>query len=210
MHLARRLVFLCIIIRAFSLYAQEEAENAPVETDWSRYIPALYSRGDQTFGIGLGLGFPLFYMDKDDGFVDTKMNMGGIGALSYNYYLGPRLFLGGELSGAFFSTIAKTNYFIVPVGLKIGYQFIYNRFEFPVSLLLGIAPQQYQTATYFGFFTKPAVSGFFRFNPEWSLGLTASMWWVPQWTDKKRDGYSGNVNIHGFFLETNLTVRYHF
>jgi hypothetical protein len=210
MYSLRRAALFFLFVCAFSLYAQEGTEEPPLETEWARYVPTPYSRGDQTFGINLGLAFPLFYIDKEDGFVETKMNLGGLASLSYNYYLGPRLFFGGELTGAFFSTIAKTNYFIVPLGLKIGYQFVHNRFEFPVSVLLGVAPQQYQSTSYFGFFAKPSVSGFFRITPDWSLGLTTALWWVPQWTSKKRDGYTGNVNIHGFFLDTTIGVRYHF
>jgi hypothetical protein len=210
MLLSRRVAFLCLLFCVLSLYAQEDTEEPPIQSDWSRYVPSIYSRGDQIFGITLGVGFPLFYVDKENGFTDTQMNLGGLGALSYNYYLSSRLFWGIELCGAFFSTVAQTNYFIVPMGAKIGYQFVYNRFEFPFSLLIGAAPQQYRSTTYFGLFVKPTASTFFRFNPEWSLGLNLNLWWVPQWTEKERSSYAGTVNIHGFFFETSLTVRYHF
>lgn len=208
----RRVVSLSLLLCAVSLYAQEEdtEEPPPVETDWSRYITSGYSRGDQTFGIALGGVFPLFYMDQQKGALETKMNIGGLGALYYNYFLGSHLFWGIELTGAFCSTVAKANYFIVPFGARIGYQFVVKRFEFPLSLMIGMAPQQYQTTSYFGLFAKPAASVFFRFNSEWSFGVTGGFWWVPQWTGKERAGYRGSVSIHGFFAEANIGVRYHF
>jgi hypothetical protein len=209
------LVLLCLFF-CVSLYAQEgDDDDMPIESDWSGYSPNAYSRGDQTFNLNLGLVFPLFYADTEKGVLPTKMNLGGMGTLSYNYFLNSHWFLGGELSGAFFSTEGKNNYFIVPMGFRAGYQFIFGRFEFPVSLMIGAAPQQRLGGSYFGLFAKPAASAFFRFHPDWSLGLSASFWWVPQWTGKRddpgaADPHSGKINVHGFFLEASIGVRYHF
>ncbi|MDR2144768.1 MAG: hypothetical protein LBP29_10410 [Treponema sp.] len=207
------LVLLCFVL-SVSLYAQEE-EAPPIESDWSGYLPSVYSRGDQTFHFHLGLGFPLFYADQEKGILDTKMNLGGLATLSYNYFLNSHWFLGGELSGAFFSTEGKNNYFIVPMGFRAGYQFIFRRLEFPLTLMVGFAPQQRLGGSYFGLFAKPSASVFFRFSPDWSFGINAAFWWVPQWTGKRDEpsvanGNSGNINIHGFFLETSIGVRYHF
>jgi hypothetical protein len=204
------LILLCLFCR-ISLFAQEDAEEAPpIESDWSGYLPNVYSRGDQIFNIQLGLVFPLFYVDQELGVLDTKMDMGGMATLSYVYFLNAHWFLGGELSGAFFSTEGKNNYFIVPMGFKTGYQFIFRRFEFPLSLMIGAAPQQRLGGSYFGLFVKPAVAAFFRFNPDWSFGINAGFWWVPQWTETRYSNHSDSVNIHGFFLEASIGVRYHF
>lgn len=208
------LVLLCLFF-SVSVFAQEDGEDAPLETDWSGYLPSLYSRGDQIFNMHLGLGFPLFYADSEKGVLSTKMNLGGMAALSYSYFLNSHWFLGGELSGAFFSTEGKNNYFIVPMGFKAGYQFIFRRLEFPVSLLVGFAPQQRLGGSYFGLFAKPTVSAFFRFNPDWSFGINTSFWWVPQWTGVRDEPdvaapHSGKISIHGFFLEASIGVRYHF
>jgi hypothetical protein len=215
MRFPRHVLVLFCLFFCVSLFAQEDGEDAPIETDWSGYLPNLYSRGDQIFNLHLGLVFPLFYADTEKGVLSTKMNLGGMGALSYIYFLNSHWFLGVELSGAFFSTEGKNNYFIVPMGFKTGYQFIFRRFEFPLSLMVGFAPQQRLGGSYFGFFAKPAAAAFFRFNQDWSFGINASLWWVPQWTGKHDDPgmaerHSGTINIHGFFLETSIGVRYHF
>jgi hypothetical protein len=81
--------------------------------------------------------------------------------------------------------------------------------------MVGAAPQQRLDGSYFGLFVKPSAGVFFRFNPDWSFGINASFWWVPQWTSVRDDPgmvnrHSRAINIHGFFLETSIGVRYHF
>jgi hypothetical protein len=193
------------------LFAQEDTEETPpIESDWSEYRPNLYSRGDQTFNMQLGMGFPLFYADQALGVLDTNMNFGGLATLSWNYFLDPHWSLGVEVSGAFFSTKGKNNYYIVPFGFKAGYQLIFRRFEFPLSLMIGAAPQMRLGGSYFGLFARPGAGAFFRFNPDWSFGIFTGFWWVPQWTGKSETGHPGKVNIHGFFLEAGIGARYHF
>ncbi|MDR0447610.1 MAG: hypothetical protein LBH07_02970 [Treponema sp.] len=189
----------------------EDEDGIYIESDWSIDI-SRYTRGDQTFCINLGLVKPLFFMDQNIGKLDTQMGLGGMGSLGYNYYLGPNFFLGGELSGMFSPTVGQNMFYMVPIGFRAGYQLLLSRFEFPLSLLVGFAPQSHNQRSYFGFFSKPTAGAFFRLNNEWSFGLNTSFWWVPQWTGKTREhsNYSGNVNIHGFFLEISAGVRYHF
>jgi len=213
---ARLLVIPLIILAGTSLiHAQEEDDDEDdkdiyIETDWSSANVSRYSRGDQIFSIGLGIVKPLFYVDKQNGYLSTKMNLGGMGSLMYTYFLDSNFFLGGELSGMFASTVGENMYFIVPIGFFGGYQFVVKRFEFPLSMMMGIAPQTHQDRSYFGFFSKINASAYFRFNTDWSFGLSTGFWWVPEWTSKTRDGYNGNVNIHGFFWELKLGARYHF
>ncbi|MDR2701898.1 MAG: hypothetical protein LBB72_05670 [Spirochaetaceae bacterium] len=215
--LVRLLIIPLIIFAGAALiYAQEEEEDDEddkdiyLETDWSSAGAARYSRGDQTFSICLGLVKPLFFIDKQEGYLSTKMNLGGLGSLGYAYFLDSHFFLGAEISGMFASTIGENMYFIVPMGFYGGYQFLLSRFEFPLSLMIGAAPQTFKDFSYFGFFAKSSGAVYFRFNPEWSFGLNTAFWWVPEWTKKTRDGYNGNVKIHGFFWEFKLGARYHF
>jgi len=208
------LVPLIFFVLTFGVHAQEEDEDddeeITIESDWNATNFAPYTRGDQIFSINLGLVMPLFFSDQQIGYLDTKMGLGGMGSLGYFYFLGPHLFLGVQLSGMFAATEGKNMYFIVPIGLSVGYQFVLKRFEFPFYLMAGIAPQTHQQRSYFGFFSKAVGSAFFRFNSEWSFGLNTSLWWVPQWTKKTRSDYEGNINIHGFFWEIGLGARYHF
>ena len=206
-------ILLIIFAGTALIHAQEDDEDDKdiyIETDWSSAGASRYSKGDQTFSISLGVVKPLFFMDKQEGYLSPKINLGGMGSLAYTYFLDSHFFLGAELNGMFASTIGENMYFIVPMGFSGGYQFLLSRFEFPISLMIGAAPQTHKDLSYFGFFSKVNGSAYFRFNTEWSFGLTTGFWWVPQWTSKTREGYDGNVNIHGFFWELKLGARYHF
>jgi hypothetical protein len=186
--------------------AQDSGEDGggeiPIESDWPAFMPETYSQGDKFFGISVGPVFPLFFTGKD-GPLEKNINIGGGGFLSYNYFLNGHVFLGGEIGIAFASTVAEASFMIVPMGMRAGYQFILGRFEIPLSLLVGFAPEKYLEQDYFGLFLKPSASFFWRFNPDWSFGLNAAWWWVPQWPTDGKDAY-------GNFLEISLSARYHF
>jgi hypothetical protein len=97
--------------------------------------------------------------------------------------------------------------YMIPFGLRVGYQFVVNRFEFPLSLMVGAAPQRKLEEGYFGPILKPGASAFWRFNADWSFGLNAAWWFVPQWP-KPESGVRHSV--YGNFLELTLSARYHF
>jgi hypothetical protein len=190
----------------FTAAAQEEdsgeAEGEPpLDTDWSYLDVALYSRGDKTFVITVGTIFPVLFID-DAGVLDNKMDvLGGAGSLAFNYFFNSHLFVGGEIGGMFVGTRGENYLFIVPIGARIGYQFVMNRFEFPLSLMVGGAPQQYLEKNHLGLFLKPEASVFWRFNAGWSFGLNTAWWFVPQWSSHR---------VFGNFVELSLSARYHF
>jgi hypothetical protein len=180
--------------------AGEGSPQLPIDSDWPDSIPDLYSRGDKIFGISVGPVLPTVFV-YETGSRDTNISVGGALSLSYTYFFNSHLFLGGELEGMFATTIAKNALFIVPMGMRVGYQFIAGRFEFPLSLTVGFAPQTYLEKNFLGLFVKPVVSAFWRFNPDWSFGVNAAWWWVPQWSKQ---------TTHGNFLELSVSARYHF
>ena len=186
---------------------EEKPEAPPIESEWIDYDTNLYSRGDKTFGITLGVLFPTYFGGAIDDNKHGLSVVGGTGTLSFNYFFGPHFFLGGELSGMFAGTRGDNMFFMVPFGVRVGYQFVYRRFEFPLSLMIGMAPQKKLDEGYFGLIVKPGASAFWRFNPDWSFGLNTIWWWVPQWP-KPQDG--DRYNVYGNFLELTLSARYHF
>ena len=204
-------LLLLLALPGLTLYAQEQEEppseespaSPPLESDWAEYNATLYSRGDKTFTITLGVVIPTYFTGKEITDNQHGLSVGGTGTLAFNYFLTPRFFVGGELSGMFAGTRAKNMLYIITFGLRIGYQFIIRRFEFPISLMVGAAPQKYIENGYFGLILKPGVSAFWRFNPDWSFGLNGIWWFVPQWP---KNGY----NAYGNFMEVTLSARYHF
>jgi hypothetical protein len=209
MQRTRFIIFLLLVFPLSFLFAQEEAPPedapvmAPIESEWEEYSMNTYSRGDKTFTITLGFLIPTFLFGKDIPDNNHGLSLGGTGTLSFNYFFTSHFFLGGEVSGMFMGTRAKNNLFIIPIGPRIGYQFIYRRFEFPLTLMVGWAAHKYLESNYGGLIVKPGASAFWRFNPDWSFGLNALWWFVPQWPKNGYDAY-------GNFLELTLSARYHF
>jgi hypothetical protein len=186
-----------------TLFAQEEEGQDPptIESDWDDFIITPYSPGDKTIVISLGLLFPVLFGGVDGN--QHGISLGGTGSLAFNYFFTPHFFLGGEISGMFASSRRGNMLYIVPFGVRAGYQFWYSRFEFPISILIGAAPEKYLDKGYFGLALKPAASAFWRFNPEFSFGINAVWWVIPQWPKNNYDAY-------GNFLELTLSARYHF
>ena len=201
------LILLLLLFFTGYLLAQEEPpsderpESPPIDSEWIDYQTTVYTRGDKTFTITLGLIIPTYFSGiAEEG---HGLSLGGTGCLAFSYFLSPHIYFGGELSGMFAGTRGGNMLYIIPFGLRIGYQFILGRFEFPVSFMIGAAPQKYLEEGYFGLILKPGASAFFRFNPEWSFGLNAIWWFLPQWPKNGQDAY-------GNFLEVTLSARYHF
>ena len=179
----------------------ENPENPPIDSEWGKYNISVYNRGDKTFTITLGVLIPTLFNGVDE--QGVGLSVGGTGTLAFSYFLTPHLFVGGELSGMFMSTRGKNMLYMIPFGARIGYQFIFRRFEFPFSFMIGGAPTLYLEQKYFGLIMKPGAGVFWRLNPDWSFGLNTSWWFLPQWPKTGPDAY-------GNFLELTLSARYHF
>ena len=200
------LLLLFLFFCGTSLFAQDSTEEDPddsyTETEWIDIDYAPYSPGDRTFNISMGLIFPVYFTGIEKN--QHGLSLGGFGALGVNYFLTSNIFIGGELSGMFSGTRGGNMLYMIPFGAKFGYQFYFKRFEFPVSVMLGCATQQYLgNKSYFGFIVKPGASVFWRYNPEWSFGANAVYWLVPQWPKNGND-------VIGNFAELTLSARYHF
>jgi hypothetical protein len=200
----KAIAFFLIAFCLYPAFGQDEGpnEDIPIE-EWDVGSSSLYSSGEQNFSFSLGIVPPLFF-NGENGRATNNVKFGSALLLAYSYYLAPHFFLGGEISGMFSATIGENILYIVPFGLRVGYEFVAGRFEFPISLMFGAATQKYLETDYLGFFLKPMVSFFFRFNPDWSFGLNTAWWIVPEWVSESKK------NMTGHFLEITLSVKYHF
>jgi hypothetical protein len=202
----RTLSFFLILLFFFSglsLFAQEnDGEDIPDNGSiWIDIESEPYSPGDTNFVLTLGVLVPVYFSAIDDN--SHGLSVGGTGSLAFNYFITSGLFVGGELSGMFSSSRRGNMLYIIPFGVRAGYQFLFGRFEFPVSLFAGAASQSYIEKNYFGIMLKPGASVFWRFNADWSFGLNAAWWFVPQWP---KNGY----DVIGNFMELTLSARYNF
>jgi len=216
MQKAGALLLMLLLCLPVMLFAQED--NDPSIDDWENYTSELYSRGDQTFVISLGVGFPVAFISTQDGKIgnttykafDRRPNnidppVGGAGTLSYHYYFGSFFFVGGDLGLLFFPTVSKSTIYITSLGAKAGTQLIFGRFEFPIFVTVGMTLQTYlNDQYYYGMYMKGGISAYFRATHEWSFGVTSNYCWYPQWTDVP------SQNVDGHFIDLILSARYHF
>ena len=195
---------LVLLFSGQSLFAQgwDDPDDDPF-TPWEPFAATPFEAGDRNFVISLGTLIPTVFIGDEIENNRHGLALGGVGSLAFNYFLTPTIFVGGELAGTFIRTRGRNMLYIVPFGARIGYQLVFNRFEIPVSLMLGGARHAYLGNVYFGPIVKPGASFFWRFNPDWSFGLNSNWWFTPQWP---RNGH----NVFGNFLELTLSARYHF
>jgi hypothetical protein len=194
------ILLLLLTFLPFLLAAQEDDDP-----EWDYYYDEVYSRGDQTFIISLGTIFPTFFMNNGQKIAHKfSPPIGGTGSLSYHYYFNPNIFIGAEVGGMFVPTLGGNTLFLIPVGIKGGYQFNYRKFEFPLSVTLGVSWHRYLSMGYFGLYVKGGGAAFYRVSNAWSFGINANWFWLPEWTGKKRE------NVHGNMIDLTLCARYHF
>jgi len=188
----------------------DEDDGTQTESELDKYIPDMYSKGDQTVNISLGAVFPAFFLNNGKVIPhNISPPVGGVLSAAYVRFLGPHLFLGGEVGFASAYTLGENALFIVPIGVRAGWQFVFRRFEFPVYGAIGMAPQRYLDLGYFGMYLKAAASAYYRFHPNWSFGISADWNWYPQWP--KKDGKRvPDKDIYANMICIMLCARYHF
>ncbi|MCL2721927.1 MAG: hypothetical protein FWD47_11395 [Treponema sp.] len=193
------IIILALIMCLPVLSAQDG--NAPsIETDWDDFHYDLYAPGDQTFIISLGITTPMAFIGGDKSKISPSI--GGAGSLIFNYYLTSKIFIGAEATGLFLSTVGNNTLFVIPVGARIGTQFIWGNFEFPVACALGISWRRYLNFGYVGLYTKVTGSAFYRLTNGWSFGLTSNLYWLPE--------FRAENSVNGIFMDFTLSARYHF
>lgn len=171
-----------------------EASQGPSDFQ-EDFVYKMNQKGDQFINISLRLNVPL----KP---APTQLYVGGAGTIGYTRFINSVFALGGDISFAYSTTVGKNVFTYVPILFKVMYQPTVHQFEFPLTLGLGFAFENYNTDTYFGFVAKPEVGAFYRFSPSWSFGLSTGITLMPQVA--KQDFYMGVI------FDTALTVRYHF
>ncbi|MDR0513065.1 MAG: hypothetical protein LBG93_08205 [Treponema sp.] len=199
------ILFAAVLPHVFS----QEEEPPPIDIDWIDFVVPMHGPGDRTINMSVGTIFPtVFSIDgaPSPGYHNFRA-VGGTASFSFNYFFTANIFLGGELAAMFLPTGGERMFFMVPFGIRAGYQFVFRRFEFPVGIMIGGAPHRMLDERYFGFIAQATASAFWRFNQDWSFGLNTVWWLVPQ-RPAPQDGV--RYNALGNFLTVTLSARYHF
>ena len=195
----RRTAALCAIVLLACpglAFAQEEERPAQL---------SVYTLGQQTFVLNLGLFIPLFLQDFDGAVSDTNLSLGGAGSLQWGIHLDNHWLVGVEVGGIFSKSLHASIFYMLPITVKGAYIFHAFPFEFPVFLGAGMDIVKYGPQSHIDFILKPGFSSLWKYNVTWGFGLNVVYWWVPQpWAEVPNEGRMGN------FLEVSATAQYSF
>jgi len=195
------LLAIVVLLCPAALFAQEQAPEKEQPA-----AVGVYSLGQQSFALSLGLSIPLFFMDFDGAILDdTNLSLGGMGTLQWGIHLDNHWMVGAELAGTFNKSLQENIMYMLAFTAKTTYIIHAFPLEFPVFLGIGMDVVKYGAQSHLDFILKPGFSSLWKYNVNWAFGVNVVYWWVPQpWTEEPTKGAMGN------FLEVSLTARYSF
>ena len=173
------------------------------------YVYEQNGPGDQFLKIDLVANFPLNF--------GQQRYVGGLVSIGYYKFLDQYFAIGGDVLVGYNLSIGKKPLFSVPITFGAMFQPYVGKFEFPLMLNIGIATISCQSMTYFPALAAKFTGGaYYRINESWSVGLSSTTYWVPQFFlighvgDDPSKTTRGHKADHGVFTSAGLTVRYHF
>ncbi len=211
----KKLILLTVSILLLNfgfLWAQEDSPEQGPLTPQSRTNQR--SLGDQAFTISAGVIVPLFTVLLNDnpvtgnsaGVTDTQLTVGGMGSLTYSFYLSANVKLGLQLGGTFQWEINRNLLYMIPISIKGSYEFHpYSRLTIPVHLALGINMTSWKEEFTVDPLIRPGFGVYFDWNVEWSFGMDFTYWFIPQLSSKD-ERFDSLEN----FMDINIGAEYHF
>ena len=185
-----------LLLAVASLYSQD-IYDPDDEGDEYEFSYTLNEPGDQLIKVSLNLANPI---------KPENLKLGGSGSLGYHRYLNPWFSLGVDICFGYNTTIGSNVFTYIPFIFDATYAPTIGKFEFPVTLGIGFAVENYLSMTYFpGLIIKPQIGAFYRIKPSWSLGIQCDYMFMPQWYSKHPE-----YNYNGHFFDGGISVRYHF
>ena len=196
----KRVLLLLLAIATFSIPA-----IAQTESDDEIFVP-VYSLGDQTLRINLGLFVPLFFFG--DGFDPARLTLGGAGSLAWESYLSNEVTVGVEVGGSFSFTENRRTLFMLPVAARGSYILSFYPIEVPLTLAAGFNFSRVADAQKVDPFVKAGTSFLWNYSSQWAFGANLFYWFVPQiYTASSPAG--ADATRYGNFLEFTLSALYH-
>ncbi len=177
-----------------------ESKKAPAVKTFKLNEP-----GDQYIKLGLMMTMPLNFGGSFPLYRDGKISTGGAGEIGYHRFITSWFAVGADVSFGYNPTIGENIFTYIPLIINFTVQPTIRRFEFPLTIGVGAAVENYLSKTYFpGFVFKPQLGAFYRVTPSWSFGLEGEYMYMPQW-------YSdSSKNDYGCFASIAISARYHF
>jgi len=164
-----------------------------------------FTVGSQLITLSVAGQIPLFTFDGDLDVTDVRTYMGGSFSFGYQYFVIPRLSIGGALSGSYNLSVGSLSLFILPVTFKTAYWWSLYPFEFSLGAEAGGYMMRFDGNGMFGPMAKAGGGAYWRVSSGWSLGIEANYWFVPE----IHTGKHADLTRFGNFLETGLMAVYH-
>ncbi len=197
------LILSALFLIGSSLFA-EDSDDIEVQ-DEVQDEQAMNVRGDKFIKIALAGSIPLNFGGNSFKDGESQLEVGGTGSIGFYYFLNEYMALGADLGFGYQPTIGSNIFNYIPLTFAAMFQPTLAKFEFPITLSVGAAVENYLSETYFpGLFLKAEAGAFYRINPTWSLGFTGTWVGMPQWFK------NSDYNYFGCFLDVGLSMRYHF
>jgi len=170
----------------------------------------IYGIGDQTFSINAGTILPLFIFGVDGnaygGF--SKLSLGAAGSLRWGTFLNNEMTIGVDVGGMFAITKLDRVLVMLPVSALYTYALRFYPFEVLFQAGLGVNFTKLVDDLYIGPVLKPGASFYWNYSGEWSFGIQAEYWFVPEIYFGKN--IPAEQSAFGNFLGITLTTLYHF
>lgn len=185
-------VFMIIFLCSFSVFADDQGD----EYD-DGYVYQNNGAGDRIFRVELGGFFPTNFGDQ--------IYVGGDVAVSFYRFLNSTIAIGGDFAISNNFTIGNKPLILIPMNFSVMFQPTIENFEFPITLGVGASIHTMASSTYFpGLSVKGSAGAFYRLTESWSLGLTGSFYWLPEWFK------DSSKNDNGCFASAGINLRFHF
>ena len=194
----KRFISILSVVILFSAAVFADADSdADIYDDG--YVYEQNGAGDQFLKIDLSANFPLNF--------DNKLYIGMGASVGYYYFINKYLAVGFDAIIGWNNSIGQKPLITVPVTFGVMAQPYIGKFEFPMMLNVGFATTSCQNMTYFpSLAAKGTLGAYYRINETWSVGLTSSTYWIPEWFLWENK----DKNDNGFFTTLGVSLRYHF
>lgn len=156
-----------------------------------------YEVGNQVFSFQAGITLPGFFWFFNDtsgsgfaGGTDTHHKFGGIGSLSYMYFVSPRIALGGSIGYSFNYALSGKLMTQIPLMARASWYAVTTpKFDLITSLSLGVTFNRYNESFYASPSAELEIQPVFYINENWGIGISGSLSTSAEiyWKDKKDD-----------------------
>jgi len=179
---------------------EDEEADIPLKASMNMNEP-----GDQFIKISLMATFPLNFGGSFPLYKKGQLSIGGAGSLGYHRFITNWWAWGIDVYFGYHPTIGENIFTYIPFVLDTTIQPTFKKFEFPLTVGVGFAMENYLSRTYFpGLILKGQAGVFYRVTPSWSFGTEGDFMYMPQWYEDSK------YNDYGLFASWALVARYHF